>query len=697
MSDRMLTLIRPEDQAMTVSAEDCTLAELRCDDGRLTWYQDGIVHTVSGFDKPAEPLLGIDKPIPGPYQVLKTEDTYYLIFEDNVPDEENNQTDMELFAYVYDGEAWGDAVPLTSLGQTVLDFAGFVDQGTLQLAVTAAQITPEDGEFTEIASLYSVSPQKNADYALADVVYKDAVRRGTGYEVAFEATIENRGLSAGEGYRIDLVCQDQTVASVSVDSGLASGASDVISGTFVVDSIPASNTQYDVCVVGEEDPDLQNNTQTICLGQENIILELTDVSILDDCYIMMVTVSNRGLFSVDTEVKVIPDDQEPLFSSEMTLIAGDTVQCCFTVDCTEIEFEDIAKNVGFYLGSEEISSAGYIIYKPHEHNKELTENAIPPTCTASGSTGDLYCSICGEFVEGEEPLDALGHDWDEGTVTIQPTESEAGVRTYTCTRCGETRNEFIPAVSIDKTVLDEAVFIAENVDTSAYTKESVTVLEAAIAVARAVQANPDASQTQVNDAAQAVRSAFAALVPKADGPVNPFTDVAEGAYYYNPVLWAVNHSPQVTNGTSATSFSPDRSFTRAQVVTFLWRAMGQPEPTKPDNPFTDVAEGQYYYKAVLWAVGEGITTGTSTTTFSPDRGCTRAQVVTFLWRAEDQPKPKSVVNPFKDVAEGQYYSTAVLWAVEKEITKGTSTDKFSPDSTCTRGQIVTFLYRNAGE
>ena len=128
-------------------------------------------------------------------------------------------------------------------------------------------------------------------------------------------------------------------------------------------------------------------------------------------------------------------------------------------------------------------------------------------------------------------------------------------------------------------------------------------------------------------------------------------------------------------------------------MTFLWRAAGKPEPTKTDNPFTDVKDGAYYYQAVLWAVEKGITTGTSATTFRPDATCTRGQIVTFLWRFNEQPEPTKTDNPFTDVPVGQYYYTAVLWAVEKGVTKGTSADKFSPDSTCTRAQIVTFLYR----
>ena len=174
---------------------------------------------------------------------------------------------------------------------------------------------------------------------------------------------------------------------------------------------------------------------------------------------------------------------------------------------------------------------------------------------------------------------------------------------------------------------------------------------------------------------------------------NPFTDVHTGEYYYEPVLWAVNHNPLITNGTSATTFSPEATCTRGQVVTFLWRAAGEPEPKSMNNPFTDVSKAAYYNKAVLWAVEQGITNGTSATTFSPNDPCTRAHVVTFLWRFEHEPDAYGS-NPFKDVQANQYYTNAVLWAVSEGITNGTDATHFSPDSPCTRGQIVTFLYRD---
>ena len=176
-----------------------------------------------------------------------------------------------------------------------------------------------------------------------------------------------------------------------------------------------------------------------------------------------------------------------------------------------------------------------------------------------------------------------------------------------------------------------------------------------------------------------------------DGSRNPFQDVPDDAYYFEAVNWAVANN--VTNGTSETTFSPNVGCTRAQVVTFLWRAAGQPEPTEGTNPFTDVKEGTYYYKAVLWAVEKGITNGTSETTFDPDETCTRGQIVTFLWRREGKPAPTGANNPFADVKPSAYFGSAVLWAVETGITNGTSETTFEPNEDCTRAQVVTFLFR----
>ena len=170
-----------------------------------------------------------------------------------------------------------------------------------------------------------------------------------------------------------------------------------------------------------------------------------------------------------------------------------------------------------------------------------------------------------------------------------------------------------------------------------------------------------------------------------------FVDVPENAYYAPAVNWAVEKG--VTEGTSATTFSPDAACTRAQIVTFLYRAAGSPAVKSTVNPFTDVTASDYYYNAVLWAVENGITTGTSETTFSPNESCTRAQCVTFLYRAVGS--AATAKASFTDVSADAYYAPAVDWAVEKGVTTGTSATTFSPDDACTRAQIVTFLYRAA--
>lgn len=173
-----------------------------------------------------------------------------------------------------------------------------------------------------------------------------------------------------------------------------------------------------------------------------------------------------------------------------------------------------------------------------------------------------------------------------------------------------------------------------------------------------------------------------------------FIDVKASDFFYEPVKWAVNN--KITNGTSSTTFSPYKNCNRAEIVTFLWRAAGSPEPTVTRNPFTDVnsVRDASYYKAILWASQKGITAGSTATTFSPYQECTRSQIVTFLYRYAGKPSG-NYTNPFKDVSsvnEASYYN-AILWAVGKGITQGTSTTTFSPYASCTRGEAVTFLYR----
>jgi len=171
--------------------------------------------------------------------------------------------------------------------------------------------------------------------------------------------------------------------------------------------------------------------------------------------------------------------------------------------------------------------------------------------------------------------------------------------------------------------------------------------------------------------------------------INPFIDVKKGDFYYDAVMWAVAEG--ITTGLSKTEFGPMEGCTRSQVVTFLWRAGGEPKVTAK-NPFVDVPKGMYYYEPVLWAVKNAITTGVSATEFKPDDICTRGQIVCFLWRTAGEPAAKGK-NPFVDVKKSDYYYDAVMWAVDQGITNGMSPTEFKPSDVCTRGQIVTFLYR----
>ena len=180
--------------------------------------------------------------------------------------------------------------------------------------------------------------------------------------------------------------------------------------------------------------------------------------------------------------------------------------------------------------------------------------------------------------------------------------------------------------------------------------------------------------------------------------LSSFADVSADSYYAKAVAWAVENG--ITGGTGSGMFSPDATCTRAQAMAFIYRSVqtqggGMQGEWMFLNPFDDVNLESYYGEAVMWAVANGITNGTSDTTFSPNATCTRAQIVTFLWRSQKSPASDGV-NPFSDVAVDAYYADAVLWAAENGITGGTTTTTFSPNNDCTRAQIVTFLFRCLG-
>ena len=305
------------------------------------------------------------------------------------------------------------------------------------------------------------------------------------------------------------------------------------------------------------------------------------------------------------------------------------------------------------------------------HDMGEWKTVTAPTCTEEGAESRI-CSRC-DHTETRS-IDALGHSYT-GTVTA-PTCTEQGFTTYTCS-CGDS-------------------YVSDEVPALGHTEETIPAV-AATCIETGLTEGKKCSVCGEVLVAQEVEPALGhdwkgTSCQRCNATrENPFTDVADGSFYINPVLWAVENG--ITAGMTDTTFAPMTECTRAQVVTFLWRAAGCPEPVSTEHPFTDVEEGRFYYKAMLWAVENGIAYGMTETTFAPDAKCTRAQVVTFLWRSVDCPGFTSAEHPFTDVKEGTFYYKAMLWAVENEITAGMTKTTFAPDATCTRGQVVTFLYR----
>lgn len=374
-----------------------------------------------------------------------------------------------------------------------------------------------------------------------------------------------------------------------------------------------------------------------------------------------------------------------------------------------------------------------------DHEHKYTDTVIPPTCTERGCT--VHLCACGDKRE-DSYTPPLGHNYKGGicvrcgildpnkdtqhehdfipTVT-KPTCLTEGFTTYTCS-CGECyTKDYVSAVG-HKTQLQNAK--AAGCLTGGYTGDEVCTVCGKVfkqgSVIFALGHDPQSvrvkaptctesgytgdlicmrcgDMTQTGTTVAAAGHKFFGGVCSVCGAKSAeaapeFDDVKPGAFYFDAVQWAVENG--ITNGTGKNTFSPNNVCSRYQIVMFLWRAAGQPE-AKAAVSFADVKPGDIFYEAVQWAVERGITKGTSSTSFSPYAPCTRGQIVTFLHRSAGSPTISGTCD-FSDVSAGSFCHNAVIWASSEGITKGTRAERFSPNEGCTRAQVVTFLYRASG-
>lgn len=364
-----------------------------------------------------------------------------------------------------------------------------------------------------------------------------------------------------------------------------------------------------------------------------------------------------------------------------------------------------------------------------DHNFQPFEKA--PTCTESGYRGE-QCTLCFQ-TRGVQFLPQLGHEWSEWSVVSEATCSEEGQEQRTCGRCSQ-----VETAALEKLTHSYSVWVqAPTCGRDGYTLHTCTecghkkktdpvqklghqyevtlVLPTCTAdgytryrcvnCTDSYKTDPTPKTGHNYDAGVVTKEASLTASGKIKFTcvncgdtytstipkwVNPFTDIAEDGFYFDSVLWAYNRG--ITNGIDATHFGPGEICTRAQVVTFLWREAGEPKAQGTQCPFVDVKTDAYYSEAILWAVEEGITNGVDATHFAPNQVCTRGQVVTFLYRANGSPESGGQES-FTDVEPQNFFYEPVCWAFRNGITTGINSTTFSPKLNCTRGQIVTFLYR----
>jgi len=308
----------------------------------------------------------------------------------------------------------------------------------------------------------------------------------------------------------------------------------------------------------------------------------------------------------------------------------------------------------------------------------VTEDGKPATCTDEGATGITICSVCQTVLEESTVLAPLGHRFSN-SVFSWSHDLEQVYASKTCTNaCGTVLQGTVTLTRTETSITAAAVFADGTTDTDIKYLGGVPTPD-----------HPSPSPSQPSQPSQPQLPSGGGIPSGTETPTAQFDDVPSSSYFADAVAWAAEK--KITQGTANRTFSPDMICSRAQIITMLWRAAGCPMISGTAD-FVDIRSTDYYYHAVLWASLADITSGTASDRFSPDQACSRAQIVTMLWRAAGCPDPHNDTT-FTDVDADTWYADAVAWAVQSGITQGTGGNRFSPDVICTRAQCVTFLYR----
>ena len=464
---------------------------------------------------------------------------------------------------------------------------------------------------------------------------------------------------------------------------------------FLADPDPGYKVSFEKCGYYMEQYDMRliyigANVYEIVMPDGDVVLDLEFVKITSSSHDVTLTVSEGGMASVDQKTA---KKGESLFVEVITSPG-------YTLDGVRARSGGSWLE-GYYLGKVDGAEL-YEVFMPGEDVEilvDFTRNgpyAITPYIDAPGGTLELSHETAYELetVTVTARPDRGYRVQSIGCYHSQITQVNENVWTFPMPKFSEEVHVRFEAIDYPVSVTTELPMGG----TAALDRESATIGQTVTLTCIPEEGYRVARITgaELTDNGDGTYSFVMANAPVALSVLflreeNPFLDVNETHFYHESVLWAVENG--ITNGVDAEHFGPMGGCNRAQVVTFLWRAAGSPAPETTENPFTDVAEGTWYTDAVLWAVENGITNGLTTDTFGPDSVCNRAQVVTFLHRAHGSQTPELRENPFTDVEPGSWYELPVLWALENGVTTGASETAFDPNGQCLRAHVVTFLYR----